>query len=49
MKIIIIGSGMGGLSAGIRLAAGGHDVTIFERNSYAGGKLSEFSVNGLQV
>ena len=46
MKIIIIGSGMGGLSAGIRLAAGGHDVTIFERNSYAGGKLSEFSVNG---
>lgn len=46
MKIIIIGSGMGGLSAGIQLAAGGHDVTIFERNSYAGGKLSEFSVNG---
>jgi phytoene desaturase len=46
MKIIIIGSGMGGLSAGIRLAANGHDVTIFERNSYAGGKLSEFSVNG---
>jgi phytoene desaturase len=46
MKIVIIGSGMGGLSAGIRLAADGHDVTILERNSYAGGKLSEFIVNG---
>lgn len=45
MKIVIIGSGMGGLSAGIRLASAGHDVTILERNSYAGGKLSEFSVN----
>lgn len=46
MKVIVIGSGMGGLSAGIRLAAIGHEVTILERNSYAGGKLTEFNLNG---
>jgi len=45
MRVVVIGSGMGGLSAGIRLAATGHEVTILERNSYAGGKLSEFNVN----
>lgn len=46
MKIVIIGSGMGGLSAGIRLAGSGHEVTMLEKNSYPGGKLTEFSVNG---
>ncbi len=46
MRVVVIGSGMGGLSAGIRLVSTGHEVTILERNSYAGGKLSEFSVNG---
>jgi phytoene desaturase len=30
-KIVVIGSGFGGLSAAIRLAAKGHDVTIFEK------------------
>ena len=30
-KIIVIGSGFGGLGAAIRLAAQGHDVEIFEK------------------
>ena len=39
----IIGSGVAGLAAGIRLAAAGNQVSIFEANAYAGGKLSEFT------
>ncbi|MBC7695669.1 MAG: phytoene desaturase [Burkholderiales bacterium] len=37
----IIGSGIGGLATAIRLAVKGYSVTIFEKNSYPGGKLSE--------
>jgi phytoene desaturase len=36
--IIIIGSGFGGLSAAIRLAAQGHQVEIFEKRDRPGGK-----------
>jgi phytoene desaturase len=36
--IIIIGAGFGGLSAGIRLAAKGHRVEIFEQADQPGGK-----------
>ena len=44
MKINIIGSGIGGLSAAIRLAKLGHEVAIFEKNSYPGGKLSNLKL-----
>jgi phytoene desaturase len=40
MKIIVIGAGVGGLSAAIRLAAAGHSVTVLERLERAGGKLN---------
>lgn len=36
--IIIIGAGLGGLSAGIRLAAKGHRVEIYEKSDQPGGK-----------
>lgn len=36
--IIIIGAGIGGLSAGIRLAAKGHRVEIYEQSEQPGGK-----------
>jgi phytoene desaturase len=42
MKIGIIGAGIAGLATAARLASKGHDVHVFEANSYAGGKLSEF-------
>lgn len=38
-SIAIIGAGMGGLAAGIRLAAAGRDVTIFESHGWPGGKM----------
>ncbi len=37
--ILIIGGGMGGLSAAVRLAAQGRRVTLIERNDRIGGKL----------
>lgn len=39
-KAVVIGSGVGGLSAGIRLSKLGFDVTIFESNSFIGGKVN---------
>jgi phytoene desaturase len=43
---IIIGAGVAGLATAIRLAVQGYNVKVFEKNSYPGGKLSDFSKNG---
>ena len=43
-KVIIIGSGIGGLSTAIRLKAKGFDVDVFEKNSFPGGKLSNINI-----
>jgi phytoene dehydrogenase-like protein len=40
-KIVIIGSGIGGLTAGNLLARKGHEVTIFESYSTPGGQTAE--------
>jgi phytoene desaturase len=44
----IIGAGIGGLALAIRLANKGFKVTVFEKNSYPGGKLSEININGFR-
>jgi phytoene desaturase len=44
----VIGAGIGGLAIAIRLANQGFKVTIFEKNSYPGGKLSELKMNGFR-
>jgi phytoene desaturase len=44
MKIGIVGAGIAGLASAVRMASRGHEVHVFEANSYAGGKLSEFSL-----
>jgi phytoene desaturase len=44
----VIGAGIGGLALAIRLANQGFKVTIFEKNSYPGGKLSELTMNGFR-
>ncbi|WP_143959527.1 1-hydroxycarotenoid 3,4-desaturase CrtD [Litoribacter populi] len=45
-KTIVIGSGIAGLAAAIRLQTKGYQVTVFEANSHPGGKLSEFHLGG---
>ena len=45
-NVVIIGAGLGGLAVGIRLAAEGSHVQIFEKNERAGGCLSSFERNG---
>lgn len=44
--VVIVGGGVGGLAAAIRLRVVGHTVTIFERNDVAGGKLATFERDG---
>ncbi len=44
MKIGIIGAGIAGLAAAVRMASRGHEVHVFEANDYAGGKLSQFTL-----
>ena len=37
-KVIVIGSGLGGLAAAATAQARGHQVTVLERNAWLGGK-----------
>ncbi len=46
--IIIIGAGVGGLSAAIRLAAAGQRVTVLEKNASVGGKMGEVRREGFR-
>jgi phytoene desaturase len=47
-SISIIGSGLGGLSAAIRLAHAGYDVTIYEKNPTPGGKARSMEISGFR-
>lgn len=46
MRIGIIGAGVAGLASAVRMAARGHEVEVFEANTYPGGKLSQFELDG---
>jgi phytoene desaturase len=41
---VVIGAGIGGIAAALRLSKKGYSVTVFEANDYPGGKLSAFSL-----
>lgn len=45
-KVIIIGAGIGGLSASIQLAYAGFDVTVIEKRSVPGGKIIQIQKDG---
>jgi phytoene desaturase len=47
-KAAIIGAGIAGIGTAIHLANKGYKVEVFEANSYAGGKLSEFWKDGFR-
>src|SRR5919112_1630784 len=45
-RVIVIGSGFGGLAAAIRLAARGHDVTLLEKRDQPGGRAYIYRQDG---
>ena len=45
-KVVIIGSGLGGLSSGVILAKNGYDVTVLEQGNQIGGCLQCFTRHG---
>ncbi len=45
-RVVIIGAGIGGLSAALLLAAAGQDVTVLERAATPGGKLRQVIAGG---
>ncbi len=45
-QIVVIGAGMGGMSAAARLQALGHQVTVIERRDTYGGKLAKYEQDG---
>lgn len=46
VKIVVIGSGFGGLSAAIRLCAAGHDVIVVEQRDRPGGRAYVYHQDG---
>lgn len=44
-NIVIVGGGLGGLSAAIHLAADGHHVKVFEKNEHFGGKMKSIEID----
>ncbi len=47
-RIIVIGSGFGGLGAAVRLAARGHDVELFEKRDKLGGRAYAYEIDGFR-
>jgi phytoene desaturase len=45
-KVLVVGAGIAGLAAAIRLRAAGHEVMVFDQNPYVGGKLAECIADG---
>lgn len=45
-SVLVIGGGLGGLSAAISLAQSGYDVSLYEKNSHIGGKLNRLEQDG---
>lgn len=45
-KVLVVGAGLGGLSAAAALGAEGYDVEVFEKNDKVGGKLNVKEVAG---
>lgn len=47
-QAIVIGSGIGGIASAIRLRVKGYEVSVYEKNTCAGGKIAEIKVDGFR-
>ncbi|HVE74056.1 MAG TPA: phytoene desaturase family protein [Mycobacteriales bacterium] len=45
-RVVIVGAGLGGLSAALRLAGAGREVTVLERESGPGGRCGQLALGG---
>ncbi len=45
-RVVVIGAGLGGMSAAIMLARDGFEVTVVEKNAHLGGKLNRLQTKG---
>ncbi len=45
-RVLVVGAGVGGMCAAVRLAKLGHQITVLERADAVGGKLGRFSRDG---
>ncbi|HET7480768.1 MAG TPA: NAD(P)-binding protein, partial [Rubrobacteraceae bacterium] len=45
-RVVIVGAGMGGLAAAIRLSALGFEVEVFEKNPTVGGRMNRLEAEG---
>jgi phytoene desaturase len=49
MRVVVVGAGLGGLSAAAHLAGAGHDVTIVEREAIPGGRAGVIAQQGFRL
>ena len=49
MRIVVVGAGLSGLTAAADLAAGGHDVTVFDKGRSPGGRMATRRIAGARV
>ncbi|GIF05727.1 phytoene desaturase family protein [Actinoplanes siamensis] len=47
-EIVVIGAGVGGLAAAVRLAEAGHRVSVYEQSGEVGGKLAGYERDGFR-
>ncbi|MEM7050107.1 MAG: phytoene desaturase family protein [Acidobacteriota bacterium] len=45
-RVLVVGAGLGGISAAVSLAQEGYGVTLVDKNDWLGGKLSELRTDG---
>ena len=49
-RVVVIGSGIGGLTSAVKLAhTGNYDVQVYERLSFAGGRFTQHDHDGYAV
>jgi phytoene desaturase len=48
MRVVVVGAGLGGLSAAAHLVGDGHDVTVLERGDSPGGRAGRLELDGFR-